>query len=101
VRGFYEESPSVRRRRLVREKAEKNDYGVKVGQVYRAWDPRLRKLDDDKVTQYKVIQVGGAFATCDCTLPPVSPGAPARSRRSSIRLDRFGPKNYKLLKDVP
>ena len=100
MRGFYEESPSVKKRRLVREKAATNPYGVRVGQVYRSWDPRIRDQADDKVTQYKVLKVGGAFALSDCTLPPRSPGAPARLRWSSIRLDRFSPKNYKLLKEA-
>ena len=99
MRGFYEESEDVKKRRLAREKAA-NPFAVKVGQVYRAWDPRWRAWPDDKVTQYKVLSVGGAFATLDSTLPPLSPGAPARSRRSSIRLDRFSPKNYKLLKEA-
>lgn len=100
MRGFYEESEGAKKRRLAREKATTNPYGVKVGQVYRSWDPRIRDQADDRVTQYKVLRVDGAFALSDCTLPPVTPGAPARSRRSSIRLDRFSSKNYKLLKDV-
>ncbi len=105
MRGFYEESPAVKKRRLDREKAmEKamtNPYNVVIGQVYRTWDPRQRGMADSQVTRYKVVAIGATFATLDCVLPPVSPGAPTRSRRSSIRLDRFGPKNYKLLKDVP
>ncbi len=101
MNGFYEESPQVRKRRLVREKAAKNPHGVKVGQVYRGWDPRERTKADDQVTQHKVLAVQGPVASVESTLAPVSPGAPARSRRSSIRLDRFSPKNYKLLKDAP
>ena len=97
MNGFYEESPHVKKQRLLNEKAAANPYKVGVGQVYRTWDPRERERADDKVTRYKVVKVGGAFATVEGTLAPVSPGAPARVRRSSIRLDRFSPKNYKLL----
>ena len=99
MNGLYEESPQVRKRRLIREKAAKNPHGVKVGQVYRGWDPRERTKADDQVTRYKVLAVQGHVAVVEGTLAPVSPGAPARTRRSSIRLDRFTERNYKLLSE--
>lgn len=95
MRGFYEESPRIKKQRLAADATAKNPYSVKVGQVYRSWDPRTREQADDKVTRYTVATVSGSFAVCDTVLRY------GQKRRASIRLDRFGPKNYKLLKDVP
>jgi hypothetical protein len=103
VNGHFEASPAFKRKQQQLAKARGNPAGVKVGQVWRSWDPRERSFDNALVSSYTVVGIGrsAAFAVCDVTRPVDPSGvAPPRTRRTSIRLDRFT-KSYKLLKDAP
>jgi hypothetical protein len=71
------------------EYAKTNPFKVKVGQVWRGWDPRERHVSDSEA-RFTIEVLAGAYAYVKTAL-----GAQRR-----IRLDRFRPANYRLLKDV-
>ena len=96
--GYYEKSPAKKKRDKAIQRAQTNPHNVKVGQVWRSWDRRLRNVSDVDVATYVVVGFGrgNAHAVCEVTQPDGS------MRRQTIRLDRFRENStgYKLLRDV-